>query len=273
MESGQGNAKRQLQAFWNEASCGEVYAVGETEAQRLDRQEAERYRLEPYISSFARFHEGKGIAVLEVGIGMGADHLQWARECPARLVGIDLTPRAVAITSRRLDMHGFPKLVFLGDAENLPFLDHSFDLVYSYGVLHHSPDTRKATHEVRRVLRPGGKARIMIYHRNSPVGWLLWIRYAGFSGQWRTPLSEIYSRHLESPGTKAFTKKEAKELFPDFSIVNLRVRLSFGDLLQGEVGQRHRGFALSVAKRLWPSWILKRLDGWIGLCLFVEAQK
>ncbi len=265
--------KRAVQSFWNETSCGEVYAVGETEMQRFDSEEAERYRLEPYIAAFARFPGGEGLEVLEVGVGRGVDHLQWARAKPMRLVGIDLTPRAVSVTRRRLAVKGFPHVVFVGDAENLPFHDGSFDLVYSYGVLHHSPDTKKAVREVWRVLRPGGECRVMIYHRNSPVGWLLWLRYAGLAGRPSISLTEIYARCLESPGTKAFTKDQARDLFGDFSSVDLRVKLGFGDLLLGGVGQRHRGFALAVAKLLWPRWLLKHFDGRLGLGLLVEARK
>lgn len=271
--SSRDSAKDRVANFWEASACGEVYAQGADKREQLRRQAEERYRLEPYIQDFARFEEGAGKEILEIGVGMGADHERWAEANPSRLVGLDLTWRAVLLTRDRLRLAGHPARVLVGDAERLPFWPARFDLVYSYGVLHHSPGTGQAVEEVARVTRIGGTCRVMIYHRHSPVGWLLWLRYALLRGKWGLSLSEIYSLYLESPGTKAFTLKEAQEMFRDFRQVLIKVKLGFGDLLQGEVGQRHRGLFLWVLKRLWPRWLLKRFDGRIGLGMLIEARR
>lgn len=262
--------KLAVQEFWNRRSCGEVYATGDTLAVQLEAQARARYELEPYIFEFARFDEGRGRDVLEIGVGMGADHLEWAKESPRSLTGIDLTPRAIELTRARLDTYGLTSSLECGDAECLPFPDESFDLVYSWGVLHHSPDTPRAVAEVYRVLRPGGVARVMIYHRWSITGYLLWLRYGMLSGR---GLSEVYARYLESPGTKAYTVAEAERLFEQFENVSARSQLSFGDLLRGAVGQRHDGMLLRVAKRLWPRAIIRRVLSRHGLMLLVDAEK
>jgi SAM-dependent methyltransferase len=262
--------KLAVQEFWNRQSCGEVYATGDTLADQLEAQARARYELEPYIFEFARFDEGRGRDVLEIGVGMGADHLEWAKESPRSLTGIDLTPRAIELTRARLDTYGLTSSLECGDAECLPFPDESFDLVYSWGVLHHSPDTPRAVAEVYRVLRPGGVARVMIYHRWSITGYLLWLRYGMLSGR---GLSEVYARYLESPGTKAYTVDEAERLFEQFDNVSARSQLSFGDLLRGAVGQRHDGMLLRVAKRLWPRTIIRRVLSRHGLMLLVDAEK
>ena len=170
------NLKAEIREFWNAEACGEIYADGPTAEERFSRHAEARYRLEPYIRDFARFEEGAGKDVLEVGVGMGADHLEWARCGPHCLAGVDLTPRAVTWTSQRLAAHGLASELKEGDAEHLPFSENSFDIVYSWGVLHHSPDTAQAFNEVYRVLRPGGTFRAMIYHRPSIVGLMLWAR-------------------------------------------------------------------------------------------------
>jgi SAM-dependent methyltransferase len=136
--------------------------------------------------------------------------------------------------------------------------------------LHHSPNTARAIEEVFRVLRPGGTARIMIYHRQSITGYLLWLRYGLFAGR---GLDEVYSQFLESPGTQAFSVEQAREMCRMFSHVTARSQLSFGDLLQGAVGQRHRGPLLDVAKRLWPRGLIERLLPSHGLLLLIEATK
>lgn len=265
--------KTAVREFWDAASCGEVYAEGSTPAEQLATHAATRYRLEPYIADFARFEEGAGRDVLEVGVGMGADHARWAAAGPRRLVGVDLTPRAVTWTTDRLRAEGRVPRVLLGDGERLPFPDRSFDLVYSWGVLHHSPETSVALREVHRVLRPGGVARVMVYHRRSIVGALLWARYALAAGRPRRSMADVYASHLESPGTKAYTLDEARAMLAPFAHVGVRSQLSFADLLEGEVGQQHSGRALAMAKRLWPRRAVERLlSGW-GLYLLIEAVR
>lgn len=265
--------KQQVYDFWNAAACGEVYARGESARERFEAHRAARYALEPYLPPFARFAEAAGRDVLEIGVGLGADHVEWAQAGPRSLTGIDLTPRAVELAGERLALYGLASDLRVGDAENLPFEDGSFDLVYSWGVLHHSPDTPRAIREVHRVLRPGGTARIMIYHKHSMVGYMLWLRYGLLAGRPGTPLAEIYARHLESPGTKAYSVREARELFAPFSRTDIRVQLGMGDLLQGAVGQRHGGLLLTTAKALWPRPLIRTLFKNHGLGLMIEAVK
>lgn len=231
-----------------------------------------RYQLEPYIPEFAGFSNAQGLRMLEIGVGLGADHQRFA-EAGAQLSGIDLTARAVEHTNRRLASFGLESSLAVGDAENLAFPDNSFDLVYSWGVLHHSPDTPRAISEVRRVLKPDGEARIMIYHKWSLVGIMLWLRYALLGMKPWKPLREIYARYLESPGTKAYSVNEARELFGDFSAVDIRTVLTHGDLLESSAGQRHRGPLLVMARKVWPRWLIKRLLPNAGLFMLIKARK
>ena len=265
--------KQRVREFWDARSCGEVYATGDTAREQYESHRAARYALEPYIAGFARFGDGAGRDVLEVGVGMGADHLEWAKSVPRSLTGLDLTTRAIGHTRRRLHEFGYDSRLRVGDAENLPFKDGSFDLVYSWGVLHHSPDTAKAIREVHRVLRPRGIARLMIYHKYSLVGYQLWARYALLTGRPGRSLTDIYASYLESPGTKAFTREEALAMCSEFKVVSVTSRLSFGDLLQGAAGQRHRSVLLSMAKHLWPRWFIQRVLPTHGLMLLIEAVK
>lgn len=175
--------KARVRAFWDAESCGEVYAGGQSVMEFCESERASRYQFEPYIPAFARFQEGKDKDVLGIGLGMGADHAEWARSGPRSLTGIDLTPRAIEHARRRLGVHRSTSELHVADAEELPFGDGSFDLVYSWGVLHHSPNTRKAVCEVHRVLRANGVARIMLYHAYSLTGYLLWTRYGLFAGR------------------------------------------------------------------------------------------
>lgn len=152
------HAKEAVREFWNQAACGEALYLADTEKASYAAQARTRYALEPYIRDFARFEETRGLRVLEIGVGLGADHQQFA-EAGADLWGIDLTERAVEHTRQRLAAFGLSSHLAVGDAEHLDFPDESFDRVYSWGVLHHSPDTPKAIAEVWRVLKRGGGGR------------------------------------------------------------------------------------------------------------------
>ncbi|MES2179190.1 MAG: class I SAM-dependent methyltransferase [Gemmatimonadota bacterium] len=271
--TGDADRKSAVRDFWNMESCGERYAVGADEAAALNEQSEIRYELEPYLRSFARFHDGRGQDVLEVGVGMGADHLEWAKEKPRSLTGVDLTPRAIEFTRARFAAAGLTANVELADAERLPFPDESFDLVYSWGVLHHSPDTQRAVDEVRRVLRPGGKARIMIYHSRSIVGAVLWVRYGLFAGAPFRSLSSIYASHLESPGTKAYSLSDAQRLFGRFSSAKMEVCQAPSDLLLPGMGRRHEGPLLTLAQFVWPRRLIRTFGRGVGLYLMIDAVK
>lgn len=264
--------KKEVHDFWNEASCGEQLYLEASNKEGYLAQMKKRYELEPYIESFAGFERERDRDVLEIGVGLGADHQRFA-QAGARLSGVDLTSRAVRHTRNRLALFGLESNLREADAEALPFANETFDLVYSWGVLHHSPDTAKAINEVHRVLRRGGGARIMIYNKHSLVGYMLWLRYALLVGRpWRS-LKDIYSYHLESPGTKAYTVGEARKLFERFAEVNIRTVLTHGDLLESEAGQRHRGRLLSIAKSLWPRRLLRLVLPGHGLFMLIEARK
>jgi SAM-dependent methyltransferase len=264
--------KQSVSDFWQAASCGERLFLQGTEAKDYQRQAESRYDVEAYIPGFARFEEGRDRDVLEIGVGLGADHQLWAA-AGARLTGIDLTPRAVGHSRRRLEKFGLSSDLRVADAEHLPFADNSFDIVYSWGVIHHTPDTEQAAREIMRVLRPGGRFAVMIYHKRSLVGYMLWLRYALLRGRPFTSLATIYARYLESPGTKAYTEQEGEALFRGASRVHSAVVLSGGDLLTGGAGQRHEGFLLSAARRLWPRALIRRFLPKRGLFLLIDGHK
>jgi SAM-dependent methyltransferase len=184
-----------------------------------------------------------------------------------------LTERAVEHSRKRLDLFGLKSDLRVADAESLPFGDESFDLVYSWGVLHCSPNTARAIDETWRVLRHGDRVKIMIYHKHSLVGYMLWLRYGLLAGKpWRS-LRDVYAHHLESPGTKAYTVDEARTLFRKFGEVRISTVLTHGDLLESAVGQRHRSWLLSVAKRLWPRRFLRWALPGHGLFMLIDARK
>src|ERR687886_677209 len=161
--------KQRAREQWSEDPCGEFYGREQEFGTREFFDRVERHRYEeyaPWMPSVMGFNEFKGARLLEIGCGMGTDLLQFARG-GAHVTGVDLTPRSVEISKARFRLYDMPGDFAITDGERLPFADESFDVVYSNGVLHHTPGTEKAVREVHRVLRPGGTAKGMLYHRDS----------------------------------------------------------------------------------------------------------
>ena len=161
------NLKERVRAFWQAHPCGTKFADAEPgSAKFYELVEAHRYTKEWHIPAAANFAGTNGLKVLEIGCGLGTDGAQFAA-VGAEYTGVDLTEAAVELARQRFAISGLKGTFKIADAENLEFDSDTFDLVYSHGVLHHTPDTRRAVNEVWRVLRPGGRAVIMLYHRDS----------------------------------------------------------------------------------------------------------
>jgi SAM-dependent methyltransferase len=205
--------KERVRGFWEAKPCGSAHAAAlPGTAEFFAEVEHKRMQLEPFIGRYARFEQAAGRELLEIGVGLGTDFIRFVR-AGARATGVDLTQSAVDLVRRRVALEGLQADVRTADAEQLPFASESFDVVYSWGVLHHTPDTARAVAEAQRVLRPGGTLCVMLYGRYSWVAFGLWARYALLRGRpWRT-LADVVANHMESDGTKAYTRRELQALF------------------------------------------------------------
>jgi SAM-dependent methyltransferase len=224
MSSTEPSLNTRVRTYWEARPCGTEDPVTGTETRGsrewFERVEGHRYRVEPFIHSIAQFTRYHGQRLLEIGVGAGTDHLQWARagvEC----FGVDLTQAAIDITGKRLASYGLHSTLQRLDAERLPFPDGSFDIVYSWGVIHHSERPEAIVSEVHRVLRAGGVFIGMVYGRYSPAVFKMWIRRALLRGRpWRS-LAEVVWHEIESIGTKAYTPAEVRTLLGGFGRVEL----------------------------------------------------
>jgi SAM-dependent methyltransferase/glycosyltransferase involved in cell wall biosynthesis len=258
---GELSRKRAVRDFWDASPCGTA-DIGQQQGSIEFFQEIEhrRYTLESFIFRHAEFSGWKGRTVLEVGCGTGTDLLQFLR-AGANAFGVDLSSRSVTLAQKRLNLFGFDSgRVVVADAESLPFPKDSFDLVYSWGVLHHTPDTVKALDEIYRVLRPGGEARVMLYHRRSLVALQSYVRFGLLRGRPFRGLDDIMATQQESPGTKVYTRGQARDLLRDFEHVEVRSILTPYDL---SLGDRRISFA----------WLRRFVPGSFGFFLFGRGRK
>lgn len=217
------NLKAQVKAYWNEQSCDTWRAKSQKYTREyFDEIEHWRYDDQPFVHSFAQFTRYHGKRVLEVGFGAGTDFIQWLR-AGAIASGIDLTEEALANLTHCIDMYGLPKpeKLQVADAEHLPFESDSFDLGYSYGVLHHTPNTEKALRELVRAVRPGGEVKVMLYNRFSLCAFIHWIKYALLKGRpWKSFYWVLWN-HLESAGTKAYTRRELRQMLAPLGLTDI----------------------------------------------------
>ena len=228
---------------WGQDPCGAEYDREHELGTREFFDEVERYRYQeyaPWMPRLMEFEKFRGARLLEVGCGMGSDLLQFARG-GARCIGVDLTPRSVQITRHRFKLYGADGSFMISDGEHLPFQSESFDVVYSNGVLHHTPDTAGAIREVHRVLRPGGVAKIMLYHRNSLNYWIEIVLRRGVLGleflRGRSAeqiMSRVieFSEHDARPLVKVYSRRQTRELFGMFKDVRVDVEQLLRDELR-----------------------------------------
>ena len=258
--------KNDVREFWNSDPCGTRYL---NDGDDFPAHARARYALESYIPEFAQFASARGLRVLEIGVGMGADYLEWLK-AGAYATGVDFSEISLAKARRRCEAAGFHPDLRVADAEQLPFEDETFDIVYSYGVMHHSPDPAKCLREARRVLKPGGQARIMLYHHPSLTGAMLWLRYG--AGRGKSMRQSVY-HHLESPGTKTYTKSEILDMMRGFENVSMGQVFSPGDLLLNQPSARFQSGLYRLAWKLYPRWLARRWARAWGLFMLVSAQK
>ena len=214
--------------------------------------------------------------VLEVGCGLGA-HTEMLCRAGADVTAIDLSPTSVETTRRRLALKGLRGEIREADAEALPFPDEHFDYVWSWGVIHHSPNTVACAHEIARVLRCGGRFGVMLYHRHSMYNWINVIfRYGVLQGQLlRKNVQELHNRYTDgkesegAPLSKYYTRRAIRaELFPQLQITRQRC-FEQKHAVTFFVPPRWR----RKAQRLIPDRLYTRLWSRFGFLVFSEGYR
>ena len=157
----------EVQAFWNANPCNSDLSHSEERVRYFQEISDRRYGYEWHIPIVGKFDTFRGKDVLEIGCGIATDGFEFAKS-GANYVGVDLTPRAVEFAQERFNLLRMPgRFEIVNAEEKLPFADNTFDHVYSFGVIHHSPAPEKIVREIRRVLKKGGTFTVMLYNRSS----------------------------------------------------------------------------------------------------------
>ena len=267
--------KAEIRAYWNAEPCGTRTIDPSDRKAYFDEIERTRYapgKSGHHIPGFAKFERAKGKRLLEIGVGAGTDFINWVR-AGAIASGVDLTDQGVAMAKERVALEGLEADIQRADAENLPFDDETFDIVYSYGVLMVTPDTPKAINEVFRVLKPGGTVLLLLYRLPSWTAFNFWVLHCLAKGKpWKSARWACY-HYLESPGTKLYTEEEVRWLMHRFEDVAFDRDLLNGDTLMMPPGKKFQNPIFKVIWKLYPRWLVRLLGKRLGLGLLVEAKK
>ena len=251
-----------VRSFWEKhpVAAASISAVPGT-AEYFRAFDRLREALEPasLAGRIYEFSSSAGQRILDVGAGNGFVMSRYA--CVgASVLGVELTARGVDLCRRRFEVEGVNAFVTQADAEHLPFTDESFDHVTSMGVLHHVPDPERAIDEIHRVLRPGGRLTLMLYHRNSAMYRLRFPLMRLLTGKSLAQQANEVDG-AGNPRGLVFSRREACSFVRRFSAVE-----TFVGLL--EPWMVAPGFS-RVAKEAW----LRPLAPLLGWFLYVKARR
>lgn len=210
----------------------------------------------------------QGKRVLVIGCGAGVEVGVFQKR-GAAVWALDFTERALALTRRRGTLFGFPLRLARADAESLPFREASFDVIWSWGVIHHVPDMEKTVQEIRRVLRPGGKALIMVYRRDSINFWvhLMFIRGILMGKLFTRTSQEICNLYSDGTLARYYSPQMIRKLFSEFQTVSFQGFSQLGGVYP--LPRRMRRWVAACIPRCLTQYLKRR---W-GDFLYFEAVK
>lgn len=204
----------EIKQYWNNQPCNIKHSnkpIGTKEY--FDEVEKRKYFVESHIPLFAEFDKYIGKNVLEIGCGIGTDAVNFARY-GANYTGIDISPKSVEITKQRFDVYNLKGTIMECDIENIfdynNFKNQKFDLVYSFGVLHHIPNISKAISNIKNLLKVGGEFKLMLYAKNSWKYFRICNELDQYEAQNAVPIANVYSY------------EEIYELLKDFNNIKIQ---------------------------------------------------
>jgi 2-polyprenyl-3-methyl-5-hydroxy-6-metoxy-1,4-benzoquinol methylase len=236
-----------VQTFWDRRPCNIRHSpkpVGTREY--FDDVEARKYFVEPHIVTFANFPAWRGRRVLEIGCGIGTATISFLRE-GAQVTAVDLSAVSLSLARRRAELYGFSDRVkFLeADAERLreSVAPEPYDLIYSFGVLHHTPHPDRALDQLRSFVQPGTVVKLMMYHTMSwKVLWAV-LRYGrGRFWDWQRIIAEHSEAQSGCPVTHTYTKRQLRKMLEerDFWVTDMFVEHIFPYRVEDYVQYRYR---------------------------------
>lgn len=211
--------------YWNSRPCNIKHSTKEIGTKEyFDEVENKKYFVEPHILTFANFAKWKNKKVLEIGCGIGTACISFLKE-NAIYTGIDLTDSAIELAKKRIDVYNYTADLYVMNAEiELP--KDKYDLIYSFGVIHHSINPKKIIENAYNVIKDDGEFRLMLYSKWSYKLFWMMNTYDDFEWKFDNDLNHKIAKYSEAqtgcPQTLTYTFDDIEELLnPYFKIVNI----------------------------------------------------
>lgn len=261
-----------VERYWDARPCNIRHSSAEIGTRRyFDEVEARKCLVEPHIVRLAQFERWKGKRILEIGCGIGTDTVRFAR-AGAFVTAVDLSARSLELTRQRLAVYGLDAQLYQANAEELTATvpKAEYDLVYSFGVLHHTPHPERAIEQLRQYMGPQSYLKIMVYHRWSWKALGIFLRY-GHGAFWK--FDQVIAVRSEAqtgcPVTHTYSKRSVRRLLPGFEINDVWVDHIFPYRIQDYTQYRYR--------RVWyfqlmPQAMFRWLERHMGWHLCLTAQ-
>lgn len=262
--------------YWNARPCNIRHSTAPIGTREyFDQVESRKYFVESHIPGFAEFERWRGKKVLEIGCGIGTDTINFAR-VGAHVTTVDLSENSMELARKRAIVFGLEDRIRFcpGNGEQLSnFVPvEPYDLIYSFGVIHHTPHPDAVLEQLRRYARPGTTLKIMVYHQRSYK--VAWILLSEGKGQfWK--LSELVARNSEAqtacPVTYTYTRREGRELLErhGFRVRKVEVDHIFPYRIPDYVQYR---YVKEPYFRWMPQFLFRSLERRFGWHLLLTAE-
>tara|TARA_R110002110_G_scaffold129820_1_gene309954 strand:+ start:3943 stop:4716 length:774 start_codon:yes stop_codon:yes gene_type:complete len=250
---------KEVISFWDNRPCNINHSSSQTGTKKYFKEVTEKkYGVEPHIVSFANFEEWKGKKVLEIGCGLGTAAQSFV-EAGAIYTGIDLSEKSLELARKRFELFNLDGSFYRVDGEDISSVVpvEEYDLIYSFGVIHHTPDPHKLLSEIKKYMREDTVFRLMLYASNSWKSFMVEAELDRPEAQKGCPIANTY------------THTEVHELLEGYTVVEINQDHIFPYEISSYKKQQ---FNLEEWFKAMPSKMFSTLEKNLGWHLLIEAR-
>jgi SAM-dependent methyltransferase len=258
--------------YWDSRPCNVKHSQSRKGTKKyFDEVENKKYFVEPHIPEFAEFEKWKGKRVLEIGCGIGTDSINFVKN-GVELTAIELSEESLSLCKKRFNLNKLQSDLFLGDAENLSNIIPitKYDLIYSFGVIHHTPNPENVINQIKKYMDKNTEVRIMLYSKYSWKSFEFFLRYGyKFRFNFKKTIQYYAEAQLDCPIAFVYSKKEVKNLLKDFDILEIKKDHIFPYIIEDYINHEYNKRYIF---KILPQPIFRFLEKTLGWHLLIKFK-